>query len=148
MSMAVATTTLVPTSCAACGITFGLPAPYEIARRQDGREFYCPNGHHLAWSESELDRTRVALARGTQELDQAKAGARDALAERDAALAALLAHQQRVANGVCPCCNRSFRDLLRHMRDQHPGYAEAQREAAEALACKRGRKKKQANDAP
>jgi len=32
--------------------------------------------------------------------------------------------KNRVANGVCPCCKRSFTDLRRHMETKHPKYAE------------------------
>jgi dsDNA-binding SOS-regulon protein len=28
----------------------------------------------------------------------------------------------RVHNGVCPCCNRTFQNLLRHMETKHPEY--------------------------
>jgi hypothetical protein len=24
--------------------------------------------------------------------------------------------------GVCPCCNRTFQQLARHMKAKHPGY--------------------------
>lgn len=30
----------------------------------------------------------------------------------------------RAANGVCPCCNRTFKQLAAHMSSQHPKYAE------------------------
>jgi hypothetical protein len=30
-----------------------------------------------------------------------------------------------VANGVCPCCNRTFQNLARHMAGKHPDYEEA-----------------------
>lgn len=30
--------------------------------------------------------------------------------------------KRRVSNGVCPCCNRSFADLHRHMTEKHPDY--------------------------
>jgi hypothetical protein len=28
----------------------------------------------------------------------------------------------RIGNGVCPCCNRSFTNLRRHMTTKHPEY--------------------------
>lgn len=28
----------------------------------------------------------------------------------------------RIRNGVCPCCNRSFKDVHRHMKSQHPEF--------------------------
>jgi hypothetical protein len=36
--------------------------------------------------------------------------------------------KQRVANGVCPCCHRSFVNLHRHMAGQHPDYTKEQSE--------------------
>lgn len=29
-----------------------------------------------------------------------------------------------VGAGVCPCCNRTFKNLARHMAGQHPGFTE------------------------
>ena len=31
--------------------------------------------------------------------------------------------KNRVGHGVCPCCNRSFGNVARHMADQHPNWA-------------------------
>jgi hypothetical protein len=30
-----------------------------------------------------------------------------------------------VANGVCVCCNRSFKNLAAHMQTKHPEFATA-----------------------
>lgn len=32
--------------------------------------------------------------------------------------------KKRVANGACPCCNRHFSDLYRHIQSQHPDYVQ------------------------
>ncbi len=34
--------------------------------------------------------------------------------------------KKRAANGVCPCCNRTFSDLARHMKAKHPDFAEGE----------------------
>ena len=31
--------------------------------------------------------------------------------------------KRRVGNGVCPCCNRTFKNLADHMTTKHPDYA-------------------------
>lgn len=31
--------------------------------------------------------------------------------------------KNRISKGVCPCCNRTFGDLERHMKTKHPDYA-------------------------
>ncbi len=30
--------------------------------------------------------------------------------------------KNRIGNGVCPCCKRTFTNLARHMKGQHPDY--------------------------
>jgi hypothetical protein len=38
--------------------------------------------------------------------------------------------RRKVANGSCPCCNRHFENLQRHMQTKHPEYvAESNEEA-------------------
>lgn len=32
--------------------------------------------------------------------------------------------RDRVKNGVCPCCNRTFQNVARHMATQHPEFGE------------------------
>lgn len=57
------------------------------------------------------------------------------LSERNAAQRALRATKgrltktkKRIANGVCPCCNRHFVNLERHMTGKHPDYTKEQSE--------------------
>ncbi|WP_165394478.1 helix-turn-helix domain-containing protein [Pseudoxanthomonas winnipegensis] len=38
--------------------------------------------------------------------------------------------RQRVMNGVCPCCNRTFENLRRHMHDKHPEFGQPETLAA------------------
>lgn len=42
---------------------------------------------------------------------------------RDGIKGVLAKVKKRVAHGVCPCCNRSFTDLRRHMESKHPEFA-------------------------
>jgi hypothetical protein len=37
-----------------------------------------------------------------------------------AARGQLTKFKKRVGRGVCPCCNRHFKDLARHMESKHP----------------------------
>ena len=124
-------TTLTTITCGACGIPFGLPQNYYEARRRDAELFSCPNGHRIGYGQSEADRERAKRLRAEQEAewlrtsrqaawDQAAAAER----RRAAAKGQLTKVKKRVAAGVCPCCNRTFQDLARHMAGQHPDYAE------------------------
>jgi chemotaxis response regulator CheB len=45
--------------------------------------------------------------------------------EHSATRAQLTKTKKRVANGVCPCCNRTFKQLARHMKAKHPEFVGA-----------------------
>jgi hypothetical protein len=30
--------------------------------------------------------------------------------------------RKRIQSGVCPCCNRTFENLGRHMKSKHPAF--------------------------
>lgn len=122
--------TLVDCPAAACGVVFAIGDLFRARRNSDGRNFYCPNGHTMSYGESDADRLRQQLANTQGKLsraegtithlrDQAGAAERSARAQR----AANTRLRKRVANGVCPCCRRTFADLARHMSGQHPDYS-------------------------
>jgi hypothetical protein len=106
--------------CNGCGIPYGLPAGFIEQRRQDNETWTCPNGckRHFAAGESDAEKLRRAEAREVALKDQLSAAIRDAEQVR----VALLRDRQRFVNGVCPCCNRSFDNVRRHMTTKHPDY--------------------------
>lgn len=103
-----------------CGIAYGLPEGFIEARRKDHKTWHCPNGckAHYPAGKTDEQKLREAAARETALKDQLAAAIRDAEDTR----VALLRDRQRFANGVCPCCNRTFQNVLRHMRGEHPDY--------------------------
>lgn len=125
---------LVIEHCCACSIAFAMPAEFQARAKAkpgaNGMLFYCPAGHSQYYTgESEADRLR----RENNRLKQNQAYLEDQrrLATEDAE------HQRRRANGykghaariskrakagICPCCNRSFENLRRHMEGQHPEF--------------------------
>lgn len=44
--------------CAVCDVNFGLTQRFWKERQEDGRTFYCPNGHPVSFHDTELDRLR------------------------------------------------------------------------------------------
>lgn len=111
------TLTLSVIECASCGIPFGITEDFEERRRNNHTGFYCPNGHSNYYAgKSEAEKLRDELKRKEQELaDTAiqKINLQNQLAEKERKL-------KRVHNGVCPCCNRSFVNLQKHMKTKHP----------------------------
>lgn len=112
-----------------CGVLFAVPEKLLDARRFDGKSFHCPNGHSLVFKDSdrekitrERDRLRDQTARLTANLDQTEAS-------RRAYKGQATRLKKRTAGGVCPCCNRTFKELARHMESQHPDFVASAKEA-------------------
>ena len=124
-------TVLHVTECPTCGITYAFPDRLDERARERNSAIhgsrsmsvYCPLGH--AWhytGKNEEQRLRDRLAAEQARRDQAEASAR---AQKGAASRARRERDQsktRHAAGVCPCCNRSFKQLRRHMQTKHPDY--------------------------
>jgi hypothetical protein len=116
-------------SCCECGCYFGVPAGFTAERRKDKRSFYCPNGHAMSYTESEADkmrRERDRLAQQVAQRDDEIARQRLLREETERRLTAtkgvVTRIRNRVGHGVCPCCTRTFGNLQRHMKTQHPDY--------------------------
>ena len=120
-------------TCCKCSIPFVLTDSLHttmIEKREQGI-FYCPHGHPQCYAtgETELDKMRRERDRLAQQVAYRDDCVRDARNQRDMAERRLSAAKgritkikKRVGNGVCPCCNRTFSDLARHMASQHTGY--------------------------
>src|SRR5215472_14470508 len=107
-----------------CGIEYGIPEALNerLLSKRVHLNTYCPNGHQWHYTgQSDADRARAAEARATHADDQRRAAERQAAAWKGQATRL----RNRVAAGVCPCCNRTFQNLARHMAGQHPGYEAA-----------------------
>lgn len=119
---------------AGCSITYAIPERLRADSQRAGNRlisWYCPNGHSVTYpglSEEEqlkrdLERERTRAGRLASERDQARASARAQRAAATRARNQRDKERKRVGNGVCPCCNRSFANLQRHMTTKHPEHA-------------------------
>lgn len=117
-------TDLASTTCAHCHIEFAMPSTLRDELRRTHERFYCPRGHHLVFNgrteeqklKARLDNaeaSRIAL------LDQLEAAERSRRAQKGVTTRI----KNRIARGVCPCCNRSFTNVREHMAGQHPDFA-------------------------
>lgn len=109
----------------------------ECERVGNSQAWYCPYCRaRYAYGESEANRLKKQIAaekaekeRAIRSRDLALQREMDALAEakhfrqsRDGIKGALVKQKKRICNGVCPCCNRTFANLQRHMNSQHPKF--------------------------
>jgi glycerophosphoryl diester phosphodiesterase len=129
-------TKFVTQECNNCGVSFAVTEQFQNKRlevRGPNNPFYCPNGHkmwYIGKSDADVQRERA------EKLEQQLASAQKRIdfnieakqqAERQAAAARgqVTKIKNRVGRGVCPCCNRQFENLHRHMTSKHPNFHQA-----------------------
>lgn len=113
-----------------CGILHAIPESLDKQARGESRHtVYCPLGHDWVVRETAAQKLQKELQRERQQHDQTRAALADEKVEVrrqrhlvNAERSAKTRIKNRVANGVCPCCTRSFSNLRRHMESKHPNY--------------------------
>jgi len=115
------TTNFVTISCYKCGVLFGMSEQFYEQRKRDQATWYCMNGHGQGFRESPEAQLKAQLARTQEQLVAANARAGKAENDHKRVTKAHTRMRTRVMNGVCPCCNRTFQNLLRHMQTEHNG---------------------------
>lgn len=114
-------TTLALFTCSQCGIGFGVPEYWSKARHRDHKTWYCPNGHGQYFpGKSDVEIAREKAARLERQLANRDEDLRVERASHAATKGQLTKVRRRVTNGACPCCNRTFANVGRHMKTQHP----------------------------
>ena len=101
--------------CGQCGIEFDIPEPFYRERKEDGGHWYCPNGHCRVFRESEASKLRRERDRLQQQLAQRD----DEINTKQRQIKRL---EKRAAAGTCPCCQRTFNNMSRHMKTKHPEF--------------------------
>lgn len=112
--------TVAIVTCATCGGPIALTNENQL-RDAPGTSFFCPLGHtNVFGRSSEADRLKAELLREKQRREMAEATATAEAKRAQSAERAAGRLRKRVSNGVCPCCNRTFQNLARHMKTKHP----------------------------
>jgi hypothetical protein len=114
--------------CSECSVPMALPQEFRNARLADRKAFYCLNGHNQFFPgkthEQEAKEAKAALER----IRVSKKAVEDQLAAANRSNSALRGSmtkiRKRIGNGSCPCCNRHFKDVERHMANKHPDFKE------------------------
>jgi hypothetical protein len=119
-------------TCPTCFIAYAIPTAMEDRKQADGGSWYCPNGHSISFTKSmkdkldEMRRERDRLKQEQAWYDDRHREQAAELASAKRAAAALKGEntkiRKRVGHGVCPCCNRTFAQLARHMAAKHADF--------------------------
>ncbi len=119
--------------CYKCAIPFAVPSNYKRYLKESQDNFYCPNGHQQAYAKSTSQILKEKIARLESEKQEEKERLQRVIKFKESqvvqktkeTIALKSKHtkfKNRIANGVCPCCNRTFQNLHEHMKSQHPEF--------------------------
>jgi len=110
-----------------CGVTFAITSGLYDLRKRDGKSFFCPNGHGQFFTNNDAKKfedMKAARARAESDAKYYREEAESKSRSLNTTKGHITRMKNRIANGVCPCCNRSFEDLHAHMKTKHPKYSE------------------------
>lgn len=108
--------------CGSCGCKHYIPRVMFDHCQEKGGFWQCPNGHGWGFKEGRHEqeavrRERDRLKQENARLEQITTEVRRELSE---ATKKIKRQNSRSIAGLCPCCNRYFNQLARHMRTKHP----------------------------
>lgn len=113
----------VTEECCNCGMPFAMTKDFQGRRLRDRKLFYCPKGHQQHYvGKTEEQKLREQLQRRERDLEAAQGQAIALKHQRDEVARSYRKMRDRVKNGVCPCCSRTFQNLMMHMKTEHPEF--------------------------
>lgn len=128
----VVSTELTTVHCGKCGGTYAIDARYHQHKQENGGCWTCPycecswgfskDGSEMARLKRKLEYQEAQAERGKERLKRKQAELDLSERRRRATKAAHTRTKNRVAKGICPCCNRHFANLQQHMENQHPDF--------------------------
>jgi len=98
--------------CGNCGVVFYVPEAFEKERRERGGGWHCPNGHTRVYRESDVAKLRRELS--VEKNLRLHFEHKTERTEKE-----LSRIKKRVHAGICPECNRTFKNLAAHMKTKH-----------------------------
>lgn len=109
--------------CCKCATPFFMTKRLNAAFRANKETFCCPFGHQQGYyGKNTEDKLRDRI----EQLEKKSLEEKEVLQNRwldEMSRANKLDKQlKRIHKGVCPCCNRSFQNLKRHMETKHPDF--------------------------
>jgi len=121
-----ATTFLVAETCPTCHCWFAIPKSLYTRMRENSTQYaYCPNGHSWHYTHSlreELKESRRETIRAESRAEHWHGQYTGAERSKAALKGVITRTRNRIGKGICPCCNRYFKNVAAHMNTQHPNY--------------------------
>ena len=121
---------LVLVTCCECGTVFGVQALMHQRKLVEmGQTFYCPNGHTQTYGEGLMGKLKKQLAQEAKKREIVETRLHETREEVERQERRVSAYKgqvtktkNKIARGVCPCCDTYFENLHTHMSEAHPDY--------------------------
>ena len=126
---------LITEECCNCGVLFAMTRDFKDEKLKyrhspNRKTFYCPNGHPQFYTgetdeqklKRELADTERSLKWAREARERAEAEAKHEKARANGYKGHATRITKRAKAGVCPCCNRTFKQLADHMATKHPEF--------------------------
>ena len=125
---------LTAINCGVCGGTYAINERFREQCWTEGKSWTCPyckcgwgysNDNENARLKKKVEELQANQARTLSRLNEEVSRSNHLAIQLKGTKTRLTNVKKRVANGVCPCCNRTFVNLQRHMHTKHPDYTHA-----------------------
>lgn len=123
---------IVTVNCSNCGCVFAMSQQMNKNYQNSHEIFYCPKGHpnyypgksHEEKLRAEVNDLKRQVQRKQKETEWAEHEIVNANNRTRAQKAAKTRLKNKIAKGNCPCCDKPFKHLARHMKNKHPDFIE------------------------
>ncbi len=122
---------LTSIDCGKCGGVYAISERYRAHAQEHGLTWNCPYCQ-IPWGfvkseaaklREQLAQADAAIAKQRAELERERSRIAMERNSNRVLRGHLTRHKKRAAAGVCPCCQRTFENVARHMKTKHPHYA-------------------------
>lgn len=110
----------VTEECCVCHVIFAVTSAHHDRLRDKGESFHCPNGHSQKYTETTVQKLQRQLDAAKAETERQRQLRVDAERRVTAQIGVNTKLRKRIHSGVCPHCQRTFKQLAAHMKTQHP----------------------------
>jgi hypothetical protein len=117
------TTRFTVITCYKCATPFCMTEEMNTERLRSQDSFWCPNGHSQSYTgktpEQKLREELTSVIEAKNRVTFERNDLESRLIDTGRKLERV---KKRLKGGKCPCCNRNFTALARHIASKHPTY--------------------------
>lgn len=109
--------------CGKCGGIYAIAERYRSHKQEHGGYWNCPYCDcRWGFGESTVDKLQKELNLERKRKEWAETATKIERRRLIAMKGLVTKTKNRIGNGVCPCCNRTFQNLARHINSKHPDF--------------------------